>query len=154
MPAACLKLVPSTALQSARSCHPITQAVDEEDEQYQPQCQPHRNTTLLWTRLPVMNHYDASSPYLLGEATWVLCKSMSKALLNLRQTLTAFHLARVQHFTTESIWAKQAQFAFGKSLLAVPNLQSSLRVSLLLQHGVLSPTTLWQRQLRFLIFCS
>jgi len=47
-------------------------------------------------RLPVIKHCYTSSPYLLKEAMWVFCKSMSKALLYLRQTSTklqspAFH---------------------------------------------------------------
>lgn len=39
-----------------------------------------------------------TSPYLLNEAMWVICKSMSKALLNLRQTSTALHLVQSPAF--------------------------------------------------------
>lgn len=92
------RLILSTALQRTQSCQPSTPAVDEGDEQDQLQCQSHRNVRLLSVRLPVINHYYISSPYLLNENMWILCKSMSKVLLNLQQTSTAFHLPQSPAF--------------------------------------------------------
>lgn len=68
-----------------------------------------------------------------------ICGYSAKSFAKFAANIHCFPLSRrAQHFTTVSIRASQAKFVFGKSLLAVPSLQSPLRVSLLLQHSVLN----------------
>lgn len=62
MGAASPRLVPFTALQRTHSCQPITQAIDEDGEQDQSQCQPSRHIRLLPIRLPVIDHHYQSLP--------------------------------------------------------------------------------------------
>lgn len=119
-------------LQRTHPCQPITQAVDEDDEQHQPQCQTPRNIRLLPIQLPVISYYCTSRPYLLSEVMQIFFQSMSKGLLNLKQTSTALHLS------TEPAISPQKEFRlFKHKFLSVnpswlPRVQSSLRISQLL----------------------
>lgn len=80
-------------LQRTHPCQPIIQAVDEDDEQDQPQGQIPRSIRLLPTQLPVINYYCTFRPYLLNEVMWIFFQNMSEGLVNLRQTSTALHLS-------------------------------------------------------------
>lgn len=120
----------SLAEKEPYSCHPITKlVVDEDDEEYQQQHQPPRKNT----------RFCRSNFKSLPTATLQYVKSSAKSEANIHYS-PLNHRAR--DLTKENIQTGRAQFAFSKSVLVVPSLQSSVWYSLLLQHGVFNSARL------------
>lgn len=119
-------------LQRTHPCQPITQAFDEDGEQDQSQCQIPRNIRLLPIQLPVINYYCTSRPYLLSEVMWIFFQTMSKSLLNLRQTSTVLHSSTEPAISQEKLFRLFKHKLLSVNPSWIPRLQSSLRISQLL----------------------